>query len=829
MFDDSFIRPASLVAIHLFYLVCLPEKRISYMNKNPDTIRIKNLVQEVMCVNPRMRVKELKEKIGDEKPLYSAIVVDGDRVAGLIMSHHIDRVLSHLYGVSLYHKKTVDSVMDANPLIVSGDMPIEEAADRAMRRDAQKRYDHIIVVTHTSKVSGVVSIRKILGALAELQKNRYTELMIYNQALEKEIGERRRVETELRNSEGKYRLLFNHAPAGIYEIDFLTGRLVRVNEIVCEYTGYTRDELLTMNIIDLLTPESKPKFLDRLRKDFNGIDPRNNLEYEIRKKDGSTMWVMLRAKYLYQDSKIVGASVVVHDITDRKKQETELKEKEERYRQLFENSVNAVIIIDHESGLIEDVNSTALKLFNLSREDSRNLKLSDIVVKENDDDAGELINFESLQEQSSFNYHFKWFKRKDDSVFPGDLYLSRFYTDGKLKVIVAVRDNSERKQLEDQLHQAHKMEAIGTLAGGIAHDFNNILGAIIGYTELSMGEAEKNSFLHRNLNEVLVASMRAKDLVQHILTFARQNRTEMRPLQLKLIVKEALKLLRATLPSSIRIIQNIHSAATVNADPTQMHQIVMNLCTNASQAMREKGDRIEIALVEASLSRQRAKMIGLNPRKEYVCLSVKDNGSGMPAGILEKIFDPYFTTKEKGQGTGMGLAVVQGIVKNCGGAIDVQSQPGAGSCFEVYLPVIERSMLVNATAVEKPPPRGTERILLVDDEPAVSDMASKMLIKLGYKVTVRTSSIEALELFKSRSADFDLVISDMTMPNITGDRLAEEMVKIKPEIPIIICTGYSEKINSRECDMPGVKLFAYKPLTFRDLAVAVRHAFGETD
>ncbi|HUV59629.1 MAG TPA: PAS domain S-box protein [Desulfatiglandales bacterium] len=393
-----------------------------------------------------------------------------------------------------------------------------------------------------------------------------------------------------------------------------------------------------------------------------------------------------------------------------------------------------------------------------------------------------------------------------------------------------VRDISERlqaeeekKKLEDQLQQSQKMEAIGTLAGGIAHDFNNILSAIFGYTELAMGNLPEDSRARSNMNKLLKAGERAKDLVKQILTFSRNSKQEQKPILVHPLVKETLKLLRSTLPTTIEIRQNISSANMVLADPTQIHQVIMNLCTNAYHAMDEKGGVLEVSLVDIELDSEfTAKHLNTYPGP-YLRLTVSDTGHGIEKKVIDRIFEPYYTTKEKSGGTGMGLAVVHGIVKSHGGIITAYSKPGKGSTFNVFLPRIEHAEAAKETEIRLGKiPTGKERILFIDDEPAIADIAKGMLEHLGYKVEVRTSPIEALAAFKALSDKFDLIISDMTMPKMTGDELAKELMTIRPDIPIILCTGFSEHINEEKAKAIGIQKLVMKPFIMREMAEAIR-------
>jgi len=412
--------------------------------------------------------------------------------------------------------------------------------------------------------------------------------------------------------------------------------------------------------------------------------------------------------------------------------------------------------------------------------------------------------------------------RLEDIIKERTAELRESYEKLEKEIAERLRMDEEKKHLEKRLLQSQKMEAIGTLAGGIAHDFNNILSAIIGYTEIVLQYIPQSSHSHSNLKKVLKASDRAKDLVKQILTFSRQSEIQPKPIQVKPIVKEALKLLRASLPATIEIKQNLQSFSEVMADPTQIHQVLMNLCTNASHAMRKKGGRLMVSLKEETLDTDFA--IGhpdITPGR-FVKLTVTDSGHGISSKNIDRIFDPFFTTKTKGEGTGMGLAVVHGIITGHGGALTVKSEIDKGSTFDIYLPIIESDDAV-AIDTEKPLSLGNERILFVDDEDFQIDLGRQMLERLGYHVVTRTDGREALELFRERPDDFDLIITDMTMPNMTGDELGKNIISLRPDFPIIICTGYSQHISEEKAKALGIKGFIMKPIIMKDLAHIVRN------
>ena len=395
------------------------------------------------------------------------------------------------------------------------------------------------------------------------------------------------------------------------------------------------------------------------------------------------------------------------------------------------------------------------------------------------------------------------------------------HADGSISKLTVFRDITEARNMEKQIRQSQKMEAIGTLAGGIAHDFNNILTAVIGYNELLQMSLSKDSVEFEYTEYMEQAGNRARDLVNQILTFSRQTEHECRPVDIGIIVKEVAKLLRSSLPTTIEVRHMVSPNALVMADPTQIHQVLMNLCTNAGHAMKKNGGLLSIELECIELVQELVNdRVKLDPGN-YIRLTVSDTGHGIPAQIIDRIFDPFFTTKELGEGTGMGLPVVHGIIKKCNGAIYVYSEEGQGTTFKVYLPAIEKPD-ESIRHQNEEIPKGHEHILLVDDEIALTHMGTFQLKELGYQVTTRNSGRDALELFISKPDAFDLVITDVTMPKMTGDELAREIKQIRPDIPVIMCTGFSLKFNSDNSLPPGVDAFLMKPVIIREMAQIIR-------
>jgi PAS domain S-box-containing protein len=417
--------------------------------------------------------------------------------------------------------------------------------------------------------------------------------------------------------------------------------------------------------------------------------------------------------------------------------------------------------------------------------------------------------------------------RKDGQQIDIEVSTTGLTVDGRVEgFVVVIRDITERLQLEIQLHQSQKMQEIGTLVGGIAHDFNNILAAVLGYADLTLSAVPRESVAWNNLQQILVAGERARHLVQQMLTFSRQAKQERKPLQLHLLVKEVLELLRAVFPATITLRQEIDlQTSTVLANPTQMQQVLMNLCTNAAHAMRQAGE-LAVRLDATAFAAESALPHPALRPGPYIRLTVCDTGHGMAPEVLERIFEPFFTTKDVGEGTGLGLAVVHGIITDHGGAITVESTPGQGTTFVIYLP---RSASPSEVApdTEAPIRKAQGRILFVDDEAALAHIGQTMLTHLGYDVASYTNSEEALAAFCSAPEHFDLVITDQTMPHLTGADLARALRGLRPDIPIILCTGYSQTMTAEQARQLGLNAFCMKPLRIRDLEVTLRRVLTQ--
>jgi PAS domain S-box-containing protein len=498
-----------------------------------------------------------------------------------------------------------------------------------------------------------------------------------------------------------------------------------------------------------------------------------------------------------------------------------LYESEERLKIILNSIQAGILLIDAETHTIIDANPAASKILDVPKEKIIGRVCHQYICSGS---TGKCPITDLEKKVNSSEYVFSKANGREVSILKTVIPI---FLEDKECLLCSFVDISEKKKLESQLRQAYKMEAIGTLSGGIAHDFNNVLSIILGHAELAIDDIPESSPARLNLKEIRTASMRAKDVVKQLLNFSRKADQELKPTRIIPVVKDALRFLRATIPSSIEIRQNIQGTSdTVLADATQIHQVILNLGTNAFHAMEETGGVLEIRIKNVVFDQEAATSYSELIPGKYVQLTLSDTGHGIAPEIRDRIFDPYFTTKEIGKGTGMGLSVALGIVKGHGGMISVDSEPDKGTHIRIFLPVIEKEAETEFVSEEKLT-TGNESILFVDDEESLADLGRLRLEKMGYRVTATTRPDEALDLFCANPDQFDLVITDMTMPQMTGDRLAKEVLKIRPDIPIIICTGFHEKITEEKSAEMGIKAFILKPVSIINLAQRVREVLDK--
>ncbi len=584
--------------------------------------------------------------------------------------------------------------------------------------------------------------------------------------------------------------------------------------------GWTREEALGRITHTLL----ETRFPFPLTEIDNIIRTKGRWEGELRHTTKAGKRIVVLSRWAVRPGVTPGSHEIMEincDITDRKHAEEILRVAGEYNRSLLEVSLDPLVTIDRE-GRISDVNKATENVTGYSREVLIGKDFSDYFTDPEKAKASyELAFREGLVRDYELSI-----RHQDGHVTPV-FYNASVYKDASGKVagvFAAARDVTEQRRLEEHLRQSHKMEAIGTLAGGIAHDFNNILASILGYTEMAVEDVPDRPEVEKNLRNVLKSAVRARDLVKQILAFSRKSDEVRNPLSLSPLIEETVQFLRASIPTTIDIRLGMSAGSdTVVASPTEVHQILMNLCTNAASAMEEGGGVLDISLagIEFGLD---PTYPGLNilPGK-YVRLSVRDTGAGMTKDIIKRVFEPFFTTKEVGRGTGMGLAVVYGIVKDLHGAITVESEPGTGSVFHVFLPLVEAHVEEEHGGADGVP-RGSERILFVDDEDLLMEWGQATLERLGYKVTTTAGSAEALAVFSKDPSRFDLVITDQTMPVMTGVQLAARILSMRSDVPIILCTGHSETVSPDQAKTMGIREFLMKPVTRQELAHAVRRA-----
>ncbi len=646
-----------------------------------------------------------------------------------------------------------------------------------------------------------------------------------------DITERKQAEQALKDSEERFRSLIESTADGIITAD-QSGNITLWNNGAQNMFGYRIDEIIGKPITEIM-PESyrtsHDENMQRLVKTGKAKHMAETLELEGLRKDGSVFPLELSLS-TWRSQEIRFFAAIARDISDRKEAEKTLRQSDERLRMALRNTAITVFSQD------KDLRYTWA--YNMSREFNAATILGKTdaeLVTAGDAKMPMAVKRRVLQTGKGTRVEASYIKDGRTGFY--ELMVEPlFNTIGEIVGVNCLsiditerkRAEEEKAKLEEQARRSKRLETIGTLAGGIAHDFNNILTPILGYADMALSDPSLSNLLREDLEHILRGATRAKDLVEQILLFSRKTEKERQPLRLHLIVKEAQKLLRPSIPTTIEIRQRIDASCDkILADATQMHEVVVNLCTNAWQAMEAKGGTLTIELKQVKVNAATAKVHSQLNEQEYVRLSVSDTGTGMDDATLERLFEPFFTTKAVDKGTGMGLAVVHGIVASHHGDIHVDSEPGKGSTFQVYLPTVSAAQ---AEAFKKGPGAiqgGHESILVVDDELVVAKVVKRMLERLGYEVEVCNSSIEALKTFRQQPDKYDLMISDLTMPDMTGLVLAEELRKIRPKFSTIIMTGYGEGLPEDSLEHYGIQEVIGKPIIIRELAGGIRNVLDK--
>ena len=670
----------------------------------------------------------------------------------------------------------------------------------------------------TARVSGASEV-ELLESLKEV-----TNQMIGS--VSREITERKQAVKALRQSQERLKIAGKVAYDLIYEWNAEDDSLQWFGNID-GILGYEANEIpkTTEGWMSLIHPDDVSELTDAVEFHRASTEP-ISYEYRVRRNDGSWRYWSDRGQPVLDEGgrpcRWIG---VCTDITERKKVEKALRESEERMRAVFEASPDPVVVYDTQ-GHLQFMNPAFTRVFGWSLDELMGKRIPFVPDDQKEGTASKINEIYESGEPVTFETR-RLTKEEGSLDVLSSAALIRESTGRPSGMVVNLTDITGTKECQAHLQRAQKMEAIGTLAGGIAHDFNNVLSIIVGNTELAMDDIPEQNPAQDSLQEVRRACLRAREMVKQILGFSRQTEQEQTPVNMALVFKESLQLLRSSIPRTIDIRENISAEShTVLADPTQISQVLINLCTNAAHAMAKEGGTLEVSLEHARLDEDRVPGHQELMPGDYVRLTVSDTGHGIEPPFLDRIFDPYFTTKGVGKGSGLGLAVVHGIVRTHGGAVTVDSEPGKGSTFNVWLPSVDSEVKGERQGLESLP-RGNERILFVDDESALAKVGEQTLETLGYRVVSRTSSLEALEVFRKQPDRFDLVITDMTMPSMTGDNLAKEVMKVRPDIPVILCTGYSERMSEGQARALGVRAFVIKPMVKHEMAEIVRRVLDD--
>ncbi len=627
---------------------------------------------------------------------------------------------------------------------------------------------------------------------------------------------------ELKQSQDELFQIFTMSIDLICIANINTSTFVKVNPAFIATLGFSEEELLSKSFLEFIHPDDVQSTQRAVDEDLKAGKTVLNFENRYICKDGSYRWF----RWVSQPQPEKGLTyAIAHDITELKQSVNKLEESHQRFLTVLDAIDAHIYVADMVTYEILFMNTKMQKDFDgdftgnicwrsFRGENGQCPHCTNSRLVNSNGEPDDILTWQGKNPLTG-----KWYINHDRAIK---------WVDGRIVRLQIAMDITEHKKTEEELRQAHKMEAVGTLAGGIAHDFNNILGIIVGNIELALEDIPEWNPARPNLDEVKTASLRARNVVQQLLSFSRKSEQQRTPLKLALVIEESIKLLRASIPSNIDIKTDIQDAQSfIKADSTQIQQVLINLCTNAAHAMEENGGVLRLSLKQKEIDEPIESLNNKILAGTYMHLMIGDNGKGIPPEIMDKIFDPYFTTKDVGKGSGLGLSIVHGIVANHDGGILIQSEPEKGTVIEILFPV-DQSEYIAKQETKAELPKGNERILFIDDEESIVKVASQMLTRLGYSVDSKINPLDALSHFKSAPDSFDLLISDMTMPNLTGDQLAIEIKAVRSDIPIIICTGFSERMDEQKADNLEISGILMKPIVRSEMAKMVRKVLDES-
>jgi two-component system cell cycle sensor histidine kinase/response regulator CckA len=632
----------------------------------------------------------------------------------------------------------------------------------------------------------------------------------------RDISGRKKTEKALRESEANYRQIVDHAPAGIYEVDLTTMKFSRVNDIMCRVSGYSREELLSMSPLEILTESSRQQLAERAERLRDGKKISSRAEFLIKTKDGRELWTLLTSKFIYQNGDPVRATVVISDINDQKITEAALRLSEEKYRLLVENANDAIFIL--QEGQVKFSNRKAIRIGETIGIDLERIPFVNYI---HPDDRSLLIDRHPrrLKGEKPLNIDAFRLVGNDGQEMWAEINTVQVNWEGKPATLNFLRDITLQRKLEHQLQISQKMEAVGTLAGGIAHDFNNLLMGIQGRTSLMLLESDRRHPFYEHLKETENYVMRAAGLTKQLLGLARGGKYEVKPTDLNVLVSQSISLFGRTKKEISIKAKYQEQLKTVEVDRSQIDQVLLNIYVNAWQAMAE-GGVLYVQTSNVDLDDNFVSAYGVRPGK-YAAISITDTGIGMDEQIAKRVFDPFFTTKEKDRGTGLGVASAYGIIKNHDGIITVESQRGQGATFSVYLPASDK-YFIEEKQDERKILTGSETVLLVDDEEMILDVGVQLLKKMGYRVLTAAHGDQALEIYSRHKDSIAIVVLDLVMPQISGGEIYDRLKAIDSNVKVLLSSGYSVDGQAAEILNRGCDGFIQKPFRLDELSKKIR-------